>query len=406
MIIFANMRWFILGLMVFFSQQLSAQFSDSFSDGELNNNPKWIYSAGDFEVLSGRLKTLNASGTAVKYGISSIANYDSAEIYTWEFQYGINPSSANYTEFWIAADTFAEKARNGYFVRAGNTKDEISLYKMVNGTATEIISGADGELNKPNNHYRIWLERVGDSVHLYRKDLINSITTKEGSVYEPALKGGKYVGIHIIQNGTTAIGKHFFDNIYIGNKIKDTLPPRMIKVGFIHPNKVSVTFNEPVKNIQTSQFTLTVNGTALGNPASIIPDFAAPENCILQFSQNIKTNVNCLLNNQGTADNADNISTLNINHEKSYKSDQLIFTDIMATPAPSVGTMPEEENVELYNRTAKWIVLKNYKLSDKSSSVSLPDSVIPPYSYFTIAKNTALKLDSLGRFHQLIQSQG
>ena len=403
MIIFANMRWFILGLMVFFSQQLSAQFSDSFSDGELNNNPKWIYSAGDFEVLSGRLKTLNANGGAVKYGISSLANYDSAEIYTWEFQYGINPSSANYTEFWIAADTFAEKARNGYFVRAGNTKDEISLYKMVNGTATEIISGADGELNKTNNHYRVWLEKVGDSVHLYRKDLINSITTKEGSVYEPALKGGKYVGIHVIQNGTTVIGKHFFDNIYIGNKIKDTLPPRMLKAGFIYPNKVSITFNEPVKNIQTSQFTLTVNGIALGNPASIIPDFAAPENCILQFSQNIKTNVNCLLSNQGTADIANNVSTLNTKSFLSLFADtaslnDIIFTEIMATPVPSVGLLPEEEYVELYNRSAKYIVLKNYKLTDKTSSVSLPDSVIPPYSYFTIAKNTALKLDTLGRW--------
>ena len=260
MIKFAPMRRLVLGLLVFSSLQLHAQFADSFTDGELNNNPKWIYNAGDFEVLSGRLKTLNTNGGAVKYGISSLVNYDSAEIYAWEFQYGINPSSANYTEFWIAADSFVERARNGYFIRAANTKDEISLYKMVNGVATEIISGADGELNKTNNYYRVWLERKGDSIALYRKDLVTTTTAREGTIFEKGLKGGKYAGIHVIQNGTTAIGKHFFDNIYIGNKIKDTVAPRMVYADFIYPNKVAVTFSEPVKNMLPSQFSMSVNG--------------------------------------------------------------------------------------------------------------------------------------------------
>jgi hypothetical protein len=393
----------ILGGFAIFSLQLNAQFSDSFSDGELNNNPKWIYNAGDFEVLSGRLKTLNANGGAVKYGISSLANYDSAEIFSWEFQYGINPSSANYTEFWIAADSVVEKAKNGYFVRAGNTKDEISLYKMVNGVATEILSGADGELNKTNNYYRVWLERKGDSVSLYRKDLINTTTVLEGTIFEKGIKGGKYVGIHIIQNGTTAIGKHFFDNIYIGNKIKDTLPPRMVAAGFVYPNKISVTFNEPVKNIQATQFSLSVNGLILGNPSTIIPDFSAPEKCILQFSQNIKTNANCAITNQGTVDVSDNVSKSNTLvlislFADTAKLNDLIFTEIMSAPSPTAGFLPEEEYVEFYNRSAKWINLKNYKFSDKSSSILLPDSVIAPYSYFTVSKNTALKLDTLGKW--------
>ncbi len=397
------MRRLVLGLLVFSSLQLHAQFADSFTDGELNNNPKWIYNAGDFEVLSGRLKTLNANGGAVKYGISSLVNYDSAEIYAWEFQCGINPSSANYTEFWIAADSFVERARNGYFIRAGNTKDEISLYKMVNGVATEIISGADGELNKTNNYYRVWLERKGDSIALYRKDLVTTTTAREGTIFEKGLKGGKYAGIHIIQNGTTAIGKHFFDNIYIGNKIKDTVAPRMVYADFIYPNKVAVTFSEPVKNMLPSQFSMSVDGTLQGIPAMVFPDVNAPEKCIIQFSQNIKTNANCVLNNQGTADISDNLSLLNSKSFISLFADtavlnDLVFTEIMATPSPAAGFLPEEEYVELYNRSGKWISLKNYTLSDKSSKVSLPDSVIAPYSYFTISKNTALKLDTLGKW--------
>jgi gliding motility-associated-like protein len=395
------MRYLLLGILGILTFPLQAQFTDSFSDGELDNNPKWIYNTSDFEVLSGRLKTLNSNGSAVKYGISTLANYDSAEIYVWEFQYGINPSSANYTEFWVNADTVVEKAKNGYFIRAGNTKDEISLYRMVNGTATEILSGTDGELNKTNSHYRVWLEKNLDSVSLYRKDLINNTTQKEGTIYLPDLKGGKYVGIHVIQNGTSAIGKHFFDNIYIGEKIKDTMAPRMVKAAFIYPNKISVTFNETIKDIQSQQFSLTVNGTSQGNPSVVFPDFASPEKCTLQFAQHLTTNVNCTLSNQGTPDIADNASGLHTINFISVFADtatlnDLIFTELMSVPAPSVGFLPEEEYLELYNRSNKWISLKNYKLSDRSSSVTLPDSVIPPQTYFTISKNTALKLDTLG----------
>jgi hypothetical protein len=401
MINFAHMRNLLLGILGILTLPLQAQFTDSFSDGELDNNPKWIYNTGDFEVLSGKLKTLNANGGAVKYGISSLANYDSAEFYVWEFQYGINPSSANYAEFWVNADTVVEKAKNGYFIRAGNTRDEISLYRMVNGTATEILSGTDGELNKTSSHYRVWLEKTKDSVSLYRKDLINNTTLKEGTIYEPGLKGGKYVGVHIIQNGTTAIGKHLFDNIYIGEKIKDTLAPRLIKGTFIFPNKISVTFSEPVKDIQPQQFSLSVNGISQGNPSVIIPDFISPEKCILQFTQNLTTNVNCTLSNQGTRDISDNPSGIHTVNFISVFADtatinDLIFTELMAVPAPSAGSLPEEEYLELYNRSGKWISLKNYKLSDRSSSVTLPDSVIPPQTYFTISKNTALKLDTLG----------
>lgn len=398
---FAHMRNLLLGLLGILSLPLQAQFTDSFSDGELDKNPKWIYNTGDFEVLSGKLKTLNANGGAVKYGISSLANYDSAEIYVWEFQYGINPSSANYTEFWVTADSWVEKAKNGFFIRAGNTKDEISLYKMVNGTASEILSGTDGELNKTSSHYRVWLERNKDSVSLYRKDLINSTTLKEGTIYMPELKGGKYVGIHVIQNGTTAIGKHLFDNLYIGEKIKDTLAPRMITGTFIYPNQISVTFNEPIKDLQPQQFSLSVNSVSFGIPSVIIPDFVSPEKCILQYNQNLTTNVSCTLSNQGTRDISDNTSVLHSVNFNAVFADtailnDLIFTEIMAVPAPSVGSLPEEEYLELYNRTGKWISLKNYKLSDRSSAVTLPDTVIPPQTYFTISKSTALKLDTLG----------
>ena len=400
MLIFANMRLLLL-LFGLWCIDAQSQCSDSFSDGELNNNPRWFYTNTDFEVLSGRLHTTNASGGTVKFGISTPCNAQSAEFCSYEFQYLINPSSANYSDFWIAADTWVEKASNGYFIRAGNTKDEISLYRITNGTATEIISGADGELNKSNNHYQVWISRNADSVSLFRKDINTGIVVKEGTISDPNFGKGKYAGILIAQNGTTAIGKHYFDNIYIGKKIVDTLAPRMVKAAFIYPNQVSVTFTEPIKNPLPQHFSLNLNGNLIGNPTSIIPNYYIPENCTLVFSQPLKTNITFVLNNSGTEDVNANPSKL---HSIGFlslfadtaKQNDIIFTEIMATPSPSIAGLPTEEYVEIYNRTPKYISLNNYELSDKSTSVLLPDSVLAPFTYLTISKNTALKLDSLG----------
>ena len=60
-------------------------------------------------------------------------------------------SGANYTDVYLMADTPDLSAvENGYFVRIGNTKDEVSLYKIVSGIETQLTDGTDSKTHNKN----------------------------------------------------------------------------------------------------------------------------------------------------------------------------------------------------------------------------------------------------------------
>ncbi|MCC7297599.1 MAG: lamin tail domain-containing protein [Bacteroidia bacterium] len=384
------MRAHLTIILLFICQsKIYAQFTDSFGDGELQNNPTWIYNTSDFEVLNGKLHTTNNVGGNVQFGISSKFDASMVNTFYWQIELGVNPSSANYVDFFLFADTLVEKSKNGYFIRFGNTKDEISFYKLVNGTATEIISGLDGELNKSQNNYMIKVERdTAKKWTLSYRNLSTNNFTIQGAVLDTSIRVSTYTGIKIVQSGTTIIGKHYFDNIWFGNPIPDTVGPKMNQVQFIYPNTVKVSFNEAVTGIAANQFLL--NGTQ--NPVSIFFDTNFAKEVRLTFNS-IPKNKTHLLSNLGTKDTFGNVSYLHTIPFSSIYLDtpkyrEIIFTEIMYNPTPSAGVLPESEYIEIKNTTDKYFRLGGCKLTDYSSNAILPDSILPPYSYAIITKNT------------------
>jgi len=369
---------------------LQGQFRDSFDDGELLNNPTWTYNSANFEVLNSRLHTTNSNGGAVQYGISSPVNASTFSHFYFDIEMGVNPSSANYVDVYLMADTFAEVAKNGYFIRFGNTKDEISLYKNTNGTLTEIISGADGELNKTSNYYTIKIVKNANWEWELSYAIFGSQSFSiQGKAIDSTWKTAKYSGIKIVQNGTTVIGKHYIDNIWFGNPKPDITAPKMRAAQFIFPDKVHIQFNESIGTFNASQFLL--NGSTA--PISAIRNATTPSQIELQFASAINTNTLYFIQNSGTADLAGNTATV---HQVSFFSTYLqkaeigdiIFTEIMANPTPTVGILPEAEYVEIKNTSSKFIDLKGIIFADASSRIALPDSVLPPYSYAVLTRNS------------------
>lgn len=368
--------------------QAVAQFRDSFDDGELGTNPAWIYNTGDFQVVSGRLNTGNAAGGSVKYGISGRQQPDTAALISYTFQYAFNPSSLNYTEFFFSADTLAELAQNGYFIRAGDLRDEISLYRLSGGVRTEIISGTDGELNKSNSHYTVVIERRADTLVLKRMDMTTGIWVTEGKTTVTGFKTLKFAGIHVVQSGTTVIGKHFFDNIYIGKAFRDTTPPRMSQATFIYPAGIRVQFSEPLNSVTVADFNFPPY-TVLS--ATIDP--TQKQTVHLQLNQIPALNKNHTLSNSGSTDafaNASRPHSLPVftRFADTATRGQLYFTEVMANPSAPVAGLPDAEYVEIYNPTQQVFTLKDYILGDASSEIRLPDSLILPGQFLTISRNT------------------
>jgi hypothetical protein len=67
----------------------------------------------------------------------------------------------------------------------------------------------------------------------------------------------------------------------------------------------------------------------------------------------------------------------------------IVINEIMADINPAPSGLPAYEYIELYNRTASPISLRKWKISDASSTATIPDIVIQPDSFFVLTGTTA-----------------
>lgn len=142
----------IVSFFAFFISQ--AQLNDDFNDGDFTTNPSWSSNSGDW-IINGALQ-LQSNNTVASSGFYISTINTLATSVQWEFytKIGFNPSSANYIDVYLtsSASDISASGTSGYFVRIGNTDDEISLYrKNTSGVVTKIIDGANGILNTSSN---------------------------------------------------------------------------------------------------------------------------------------------------------------------------------------------------------------------------------------------------------------
>ncbi|MBL7811330.1 MAG: lamin tail domain-containing protein [Bacteroidetes bacterium] len=385
---------------------LHAQFTDSFTDNDLNQNPPWVYTAGDFTNSSGVLKTSNTQTGPLKFGISTKSGPVVCEQYSFEFNMGFNPSSQNYFDYFLFSDTHVQLAKNGYFVRAGNTKDEISLYVLQNGVAKELISGADGELNKSSNHYEVRVLRtITGEWTLMRKNMNGGNFVTEGTATDTSYKSAAWTGILVNQYGTSAQGKIQFDNVYSGPEIKDRAAPVMTSLRIRFPDQCVVRFNEPVYNILPSQFLL--NNAVV--PVIAEPDATDPQQAILTFASLPKNSL-CTLYNEGTADIWGNLSSRHFlsvfsNWADTPGTGELIITEIMANP-PGGGILPAIEYTEIQNRGSRKINLGGCTFSDVGTTATLPDTLLNPGEYIILTSTAGSALSAYGKCLALTRFPG
>ena len=151
-----------------------AQFSDDFNDGEFSSNPAWSGNTSKFVVSAGQELQLfedpQAEGTSF-LSTPSEAIYDAS----WEFlvKMQFNPSGTNYCDVYLVSNNSDLSATtNGYFVRLGNTADEVSLYRKDVSTSTMIIDGTNSRLNTSTVNVRVKVTRDFDGNWTLQSDTL------------------------------------------------------------------------------------------------------------------------------------------------------------------------------------------------------------------------------------------
>jgi len=382
---------------MFMSLSTEAQLSENFNDGDFTGNPAWSGGTSDFVVNSSLQLQSNNTVANSNYFLSTPNSLATSAQWEMYIQLAFNPSSANYVDVYLTASDadLTLNTTTGYFVRIGNTNDEICLYRKDNGgVITKIIDGADGVLNSSNNVMKIKVIRDASNQWILSRDLTgtgNSYTS-EGSVADATYTTSAFFGFYIKQSTSSFFQKHFFDDIEITDYMPDIMPPVVQSAIALSANTVDVLFNEPVEINSSQLVTNYVANNSLGSPATATLDGVNPALVHLTFTTPFTNAVTYTLTVNGVADLSGNVLNNGTANFSFYTPQQydVVIDEIMADPTPQVG-LPNSEWIELRNTSAFAINLQGWKLADATGTTGpIPNFILQPDSFVIVCTGSAV----------------
>ncbi|TGE14552.1 lamin tail domain-containing protein [Hymenobacter elongatus] len=331
-----------------------AQLTDSFADGNFTQDPVWTGNVADFQVNA--TQQLQSNGPAVTPSATQLVTVSQAVTGTvWEFYARLNlaTSAANYADVWLLSDLADVRAtaNKGYFVRLGNTADDISLYrKNAAATAVSIIDGTDGTLGlATNNVVRVRVTRSVQNVWTLERDLGGTQNyTTEGTVTDATHQRSNYFGVTLTYSATNN-RSFFFDDF----RITDATPPAVQSAVISSARQIDVLFTEAVAAPQSpASYRLTTPGAPAVTAAQ--RDATDPGLVHLTFAADLLGGPNTL-EIRNVADLYGNVATGPFTTTLTYTPPpvapgyyQLLITEILADELPVVG-LPASEFVEIHN---------------------------------------------------------
>lgn len=404
--------------------QLKAQVIEDFTDDNFTNNPIWYGDTLSFEVLQPPVSgdgSINTDANADDHVLRSKQNTGDAAMVTvnnhaygeWRFAIadGRNwsiSSTNDYKIILMSDDSLRSNLYhgsqnfNGYYLRFdGSASDDFVLYKQSGTTSSPLISTAYPEGDDGNTPIGRTVKITRDSSGLW------SVFIDEGFEIEPTTQRGisvldnqhvasSYFGI-VTNIGSPSLSRSlYFDNLYIGEPIGDTLPPQINSLHVLNANSLDILFSESI-DLSSGQNTnnyFVNNG--VGNPLSALRDDDSLNLIHLTFAQGFPLWVTCMIDVSNVADTNGNAM---LTQSESFIFTQntipsfrdIIVNELFADPTPQVA-LPEAEFIELYNKSQTPFNLENWQISDGASTAELDFYVIMPDEYVVLCalSDTAL----------------
>jgi len=375
-------KLFMNFLLLVISTNASAQFHDSFNRTYFD---PWQGDTAKFLLTNGQLQ----SNSAIVNDNFYIARQTTGSIKEWRLETSLkfNTSSTNYIDFYLYANKQKlELADTALYLKIGNTKDEISLYQTVNGITKLLFDGKDGVTNSSSNYLNFVIQRVSDSLTI--KVVTDELNPTIFEFYTAAIDTNLYgnvvanMGWVIKQSTASFFGKHFFDNCYAGEIIKDTTAPKVAGFRVWNDNVLSIYFDEKMDTLLLKNNTNYVLSPQNMNPINVISN--STDSAMLVFSTPFISGANHTLTIDSLRDSSGNVR-LKQSFTFFYKKilspvfKDLLISEIYSKPiAGYLGV----EAIEVYNNSDFYINLKNCKLADLTNSYTLPNVILEPKKYY------------------------
>lgn len=377
---------------------LTAQINENFSDGDFTANPSWGGSVAKFTVNGTQQLQSNDNVGGTNYYLSTSNTL--ATTAEWYFYVNLKfaTSGVNYVDVFLTAsdNDLSVNTTTGYFVRIGNTSDEISLYRKDGASSVVIINGADGVVSSStDNKIRVKVLRDASNQWTLSRDLSGGTSyIPEGVATDATYTTSTAFGFYVVQStAATPRLNHYFDDIIVQAYVPDVTPPSIVSNTVLTPTAVDILFNEPL-DITTAQTATNYSvNNSFGFPSSVTLDGSNPALVHLTFTNSLLSAVNYTLTVNGVTDIAGNAINNGTTSFSFYIPQQydIVIDEIMADPDPVVGLPALREWIELRNTTAFAINLQGWKIGDGTAvSGGMPNYTLAPNSYVIVCTGSAV----------------
>jgi hypothetical protein len=401
------MRLFLTFILSFYTIISFSQWSDDFTDGDFTANPTWSGQVSNFDIDISNKLHLNAPAVSDTSYLSVLS--DVVENATWEFLVDLdfNPSSSNLARVYLTSNQADLKGSlNGYFVKIGNTNDEVSLYRQDGLTTSQIIDGVDGTVSGSTNSVRVKVTRdVNGNWELLIDDTGGTTYISQGTALDNTYFSSAYAGVQCKYTSTRSTKFHFDDFVVTGSPYVDVSLPFVLSVTATSINSVDVLFSEDMNQASVESISNYSLDNGIGSPSSAALDVSNLALVHLTFGTNFTNNTSYFLTTSNVSDLAGNVLTNSADNFTYFVPDvaigfDVLITEFMADYSPSQG-LPQLEYIEIYNNSNKSFDLNNWMVSDASSTVVLGSYILLPGQYVILADGTS---STYGQFN-ILQTQ-
>jgi len=391
------MRKVQLFFAILFASCVSAQVTESFSDGNFTLSPTWSGHTQNFVVTPDFQLQSKATASSVSWLTTPSLSINDA---SWQCTYKINypTSSSNYACFYLVADTetLADNT-HGYYVQVGGTNDEVSLFYQQEKTKTKIIDGIDKRTD--GNTVEITVKVLRDkqgNFSLYSKKAAETDFQLEGSCKHVGQTMASYVGL-LYSNTTTTGSAYFFDDILVTGAAEiDTIAPELTKFELLSDTSIQLSFSEKVA-IDNAQFSV---DNSINTPKTMLLD-ATKRMLQLHFAKKFAKGIVYSLQYAGVSDIAGN--TIKVADYPFGVVEQPDSGDVMINEVMFDAPVGGQEYVELINTSDKLLDASQLTITTRKSDGSLNTGISCTDSYLMVPGAIvvwALHPDSVRAYHQ------
>ena len=368
-----------------------AQVSDDFEDGNFTKNPPWSGTREKFKVNKDFRLQLNdtAAGTAYLSTVNSlIINTE------WRFwiKLSFSPSANNNARFYLATDKEnVMQSVNGYFLQFGEagSNDAIELFRQEGENLTSVCRGTDGlisssftirikVLHDDQGNWKVFADPSGGENFQFQCEGNDDTFNQTG-----------FIGIFCKYTKSNST-KMYFDDIYAGPQIIDTIPPELISVTVETDTSLQLRFSEGIDQESAENVNNYEVSGNIGNPVRANIDGENAAVVYLDFEEHFIPENEYTLSVSGVKDLSENM-IIPVQQTFSYYLPQpfdVVINEIMADPSPPVG-LPNYEYLELLNRTNSSVNLDGWTLVVGTAEKKFGPVVLEADGYLILGKDEA-----------------